>query len=212
MTATAVIYIFRCPKGRVYVGRRSVSQEALRAWPGHGVNRLPDGYAGSGKAWQAIHRRHGPMCVWRIVARVEGDRGAVNKAERRAVRLARALFGQRCVNIREGGDGMTSADAQALASDPKRLAGLRARHADPEYVIKNRAALARLNTEPEIDEKRRAGLALPEVKARRKATHKALAQTPERAAQLAAAIAYRWSPKGRAKSLERRLQAPVSAG
>ena len=152
------------------------------------------------------------MCVWRIIARLEGDRDAVNRAERRAVRLARAVFGVRCVNIRAGGDGMTSADAQALASDPKRLAGLRARHADPEYANKNRAALARLNTEPEFVEKRRAGLAQPEVKARRKATLKALAQTPERAAQLAAAIAYRWSPEGRAKSAQKRLQTPDPAG
>lgn len=195
----AVIYIFRCPKGRVYVGRRTVSPEALRCWPGQGINRLPDGYAGSGKAWQSIHRRHGRMCIWRIVARVEGGRDAVNRAERRAIHLARLIFGPKCVNILSGGEGLTSEEARALHADPavkeRHKAGAREAQNRPEVKAKQRidpsirarravAAAAR----PEVKAKQRSVAkevsARPEVIAKRVTVGRALARTPERKAHL----------------------------
>lgn len=128
-----VIYIFRSPSGRSYVGRRAVTARALRTWPRCGTGSLPDGYTGSGKVWGAIHRRHGPACQWRILARVTGTRAEADAVERRAVRLARAVFGGNCVNIRGGGDGWNSREAREI------VAG---READPGAASRNRASLA----------------------------------------------------------------------
>lgn len=140
MTTTAVIYIFRCPKGRVYAGRRSVSPEALRCWPNRGHGPLPDGYCGSGTAWQAVARRHRAALAWRIVARVDGDRDTVNKAERRAIRLARAVWGQNCLNVADGGDGFTPDEARVQAGR---------NYARPEYVEKLRSAMAVRSADPD---------------------------------------------------------------
>lgn len=135
----AVIYIFRCPRGRVYAGRHTVSPEALRCWPSRGAGPLPDGYAGSGTAWQAVARRHRAVLVWRIVARVEGSHAALIVAEQRAIRLARAVFGKGCLNVHEGGDGFTSEQARAQAAR---------NYARPEYLEKLRTARLALSTDP----------------------------------------------------------------
>ena len=152
MTTTAMIYIFRCPKGRVYAGWRGVSPEALRCWPHRGRGYLPDGYKGSGEAWKGVALKHKAALVWRIVARVDGTRADVDRAERRAIHLARLIFGRKCVNIREGGEGSTSADARALWTDPayaqRTKSGIRAALARPEVRAKLSAAGKRSWADP----------------------------------------------------------------
>ncbi|RCW88733.1 hypothetical protein DFP89_101169 [Paracoccus lutimaris] len=182
----AVIYIFRCPKGRVYAGRRTVSPEALRCWPSRGTGALPDGYAGSGKAWQAVARKHRDTLIWRILARVDGTSQDADMAERRAVALVRALFGRRCLNLRDGGQGMTSRDARAL-------------WADPAYAERTGAAIREAFARPEVRAKLNAAANTPEARQRRSATSKAVAQTPEGRGRLARATEASLTPEARAK-------------
>lgn len=187
MTTTAVIYIFQCPKGRVYAGRRSVSPEALRCWPNRGHGPLPDGYVGSGKAWQAVARRHGAALVWRIVARVAGDRDAANAAERRAIRLARAVWGRKCLNVADGGDGQTREAMQRYWADPasanRNRAAIVAARGDPVVEARRLTGLAQAMKDPAVQARRRAGLAVamadPAVQARRNLAAAEAMQRPE---------------------------------
>lgn len=182
----AVIYIFRCPKGRVYAGRRTVSPEALRCWPNRGAGPLPDGYRGSGKAWQRVARKHGDALVWRIVARVDGTRQDADRAERRAVALTRAVFGRLCLNLRDGGQGMSSRDARAL-------------WADPDYAGRTGAAIREAFLQPEVRAKVAAASHAPEVRQRRSATMRGLSQTPEGRERRARATEASLTPEARAK-------------
>ncbi len=128
-----VIYIFRSTSGSAYVGRRAVSAGALRRWPRAARGPLPEGYCGSSKVWQAVVARHGmDSADWRILARVSGSREDANAVERRAIRLARAIFGASCVNIREGGDRSNSDEARAPCA---------AREADPALAHQHRVKL-----------------------------------------------------------------------
>ena len=193
----AVIYIFQCPKGRVYAGQRTVSPEALRCWPGAGSGPLPDGYTGSGNPWRFIARRHREALTWRIVARVDGPQADVDAAEVRAISLARTIFGRLCVNVLPGGQGMTSEVARAVNNKPEirahRSATANRLWADPDYAESQRTRLAMQQSDPGWQSRRDAGLAkareaasAPEVRAKantsNSVTHKALAQTPERRA------------------------------
>lgn len=182
----AVIYIFRCPRGRTYVGRRTVPPEALRCWPGRGTGPLPDGYTGSGKAWRAVAARHREDLVWRILARVDGERVDADAVEQRAVRLARAVFGRRCLNLRDGGQGMSRGNARAL-------------WADPDWAERTSTAIREAFLRPEVRAKVAAASNRPEVQERRAATSKALAQTEERREQLARATEASLTPEARAK-------------
>lgn len=154
----AVIYIFQCPKGRVYAGWRGVSPEALRAWPNRGSGPLPCGYTGSGNPWRRIARRHKAALVWRILARVDGTQADVDAAEVRAIRLARAVFGQRCVNVADGGQGLSSEVQRQLWADPahatKTLAALAAARLVPGFEEKRLARLAAAMKDPAIQAKR----------------------------------------------------------
>lgn len=114
MTPGAVIYAFRSPgSGAVYIGKHECDPSR---WPRRGSGRLPDGYAGGGKAVARFHARHGERVEWRILAVVAP--GDWPRAERRAIRLARALFGQRCVNVLAGGPGLTISEAKRQWADP----------------------------------------------------------------------------------------------
>lgn len=178
-----VIYIFRSTSGRAYVGRRAVSAGALRRWPRAGRGPLPDGYCGSGKVWQAVVARHGMAgAEWRILARVTGSRDEANAVERRAVRLARAIFGPSCVNIRDGGDGWNSDEARALCA---------AREADPALAAKHRVKL-RANAD--------AWNQSPEGKAHITALAASWNYSPEGRAAQAKARAAAASPEARAKA------------
>lgn len=259
---SVVIYAFRSPgSGAVYIGKREPKEDP-RHWPRRGHGRLPDGYGGSGDVVPRFHARHGDRVEWRILAIV--PLADWPRAERRAIHLARLLFGRRCVNIRDGGDGWTSEEARAMglrnaadpdwraknsarnkarAKDPEWLEKVSARNkalaADPEWRFKNRAAskalaaspewramvsahrrafastpegqsqirhalkmtrspeaLAKLSTinkarakDPDWLSRNRAGQLRPDTRAKKTAIHKALAQTPERKAQLARASA-----------------------
>lgn len=121
----AVIYAFRSPgSGAVYIGKHEPKSGVdPTQWPRRGNGRLPDGYKGSGNVVPRFHERHGTTVQWRILAIVPLDDWV--RAERRAIHLARLIFGPKCVNIRDGGEGFTSADAKRLASDPAQLARLR---------------------------------------------------------------------------------------
>jgi hypothetical protein len=230
-----VIYAFRSPgSGSVYIGKHECDPTG---WPRRGNGRLPDGYTGSGNVVPRFHRRHGAAVEWRILAVVADADWP--RAERRAVHLARLIFGRRCVNIRSGGEGFTSAEARSLNADPlvkaKHSASMRQSHARPEVKARRSAASRESQNRPEVKAKQSATNARPEVKARRSAaakeanarpdvkakqrasqstswsgvlaraaalspealarrsaTHKALARTPERQAHLARANQIRW--------------------
>lgn len=216
----AVIYIFQCPKGRVYAGWRGVSPEALRAWPNRGSGPLPCGYTGSGNPWRRIARRHKAALVWRILARVDGPQADVDAAEVRAISLARAIFGRLCVNVLPGGQGMTSEVARAVNNKPEirahRSATANRLWADPDYAEGQRTRLAMQQSDPGWQSRRDAGLAkardaasAPEVRAKanesNSVTHKALAQTPERRA-----LFVRAAQIGHRKRRARRALAPFT--
>lgn len=187
----AVIYLFVSPSGRAYAGRHTCQHEG---WPRRGSGALPSGYTGSGKLWQNVARKHGPN----LRRFPEGTpRAQVDAAERRAVRLARSLWAGRCVNLLEGGEGLTSADASAMWADPdvktKISAANKAAQNRPEVKARNSAA----NKEAQNR---------PDVKARNSAASKALAQTPERRAFLASIQASTNTPEARAKAAATRAR------
>lgn len=196
MTTTAVIYIFRCPKGRVYAGWRGVSPEALRAWPHRGRGYLPDGYKGSGEAWKGVARKHKAALVWRILARVDGTRADVDAAERWAIRLTRAVFGRLCLNHLDGGNGFSSNDAKwqraALLLDPghreRATAANRAIHARPGFKERQADAIRDFTARPDWIEKNAA-------------INRARAQTPEGRATLKRACQIRWRKARACKAL-----------
>ena len=169
----AIIYAFRSPgSGAVYIGKHECDPEG---WPRRGNGRLPDGYPGRGVAVANFHAKHGDRVEWRILAVV--PLADWPRAERRAVDLARAVFGRKCANIADGGLGLTSAVAQRLA---------RKRWSDPGY------------RDAQCEAFRAAG-SRPEVRANRAAAAKAAAQRPERKAQLARAAALNSTPEAIAK-------------
>jgi hypothetical protein len=190
---TAVIYAFRSPgSGATYIGKHQCSPEG---WPRRGTGCLPDGYRGSGVVVGHFHRRHGAAVQWRILTVVDGGRDAVNAAERRAIRLARAALGRKCVNKADGGDGQTREAALLLSADPdwreKVRAATRAALANPEVRAKQSAAQKLASARPEVYAKRVAAAAFaaassktPEVLAKVRA---AKAQ-PEAKAKFIAAI------------------------
>lgn len=166
----SVIYLFVSPSGRAYAGRHACDHATF---PRRGMGPLPDGYTGSGKLWGNVARKHGPDLRWVILRRFpEGTRRAtLDAAERRAIRLVRRLWADRCMNVREGGTGLTVEDARALA-------------VNPDWLAKNRAIGKALAQTPE----RRDQL----VRAR--AASSAQAKTPEGIAQRKLASAASKSP------------------
>lgn len=195
MSQSAIIYAFRSPgSGAVYIGKHQCDPEG---WPRRGKGRLPDGYGGSGVAVRNFHRRHGDRVEWRILATVTGGRDEVNAAERRAIRLARALLGKMCVNRLDGGDGMTSEEARAQS---------RLNWDDPGYVERQRAGRRAYAATPEGEEQitlaRLASIAhvqSSETRAKMSVSAKAAAQRPQRKAQLARAAALNSTPEAIAK-------------
>jgi hypothetical protein len=162
----SIIYLFVSPSGRAYAGRHTCQHEG---WPRRGSGALPSGYRGSGKLWANVTRRHGSGIRWAILRRFGpgADRAEVNAAERRAIRLVRHLWRDRCVNISEGGDGFTSGEAQEIN---------RRSWANPEYAAKVKAALPRAWAASKAadviarrSEAARAAMARPEVRARHEA-------------------------------------------
>lgn len=207
---TAIIYAFRSPgSGAVYIGKHQCDPGG---WPRRGTGKLPDGYAGSGVAVASFHRRHGDRVEWRILAAVDGDRRKVDEAERRAIRLARALFGRACVNLADGGEGWSSEEARAASaaawSDPNHVAmmrdHLRNLRAAPDHSDKMRAAANAIWSDPNHVEKMRGHLAAlssdPEVRAKISAAAKARCADPKVRAEIGAASRARWAdPAFRAK-------------
>ncbi len=117
MTTSTVIYLLTLA-GYAYAGKRKATE--ADAWPGTGIGPLPCGYAGSGKAWQNVVREHGSSNIrWRVLRIVPSeDRAVWAPVEQRAIRAARVVFGERCVNVRDGGHGFTSADIRRMFADP----------------------------------------------------------------------------------------------
>lgn len=179
-----VIYAFRSPgSGAVYVGKHEPKVDPT-LWPRRGHGRLPDRYRGSGVVVDHFHARHGEAVQWRILAIVPVADWP--RAERRAIHLARLIFGRRCVNRRRGGDGLSSQESKALWSDP----GMRARQSAATKEALNR---------PEVKARHRAGTKVaanrPEVKAQQSEVQKALAQTPAGKARYALLHAIAASPE-----------------
>ncbi len=172
----AVIYLFVSPSGRAYAGRHFCDHASF---PRRGTGPLPDGYLGSGKPWGNVARKHGPALRWVILRRfAEGTpRATLDAAERRAICLVRNLWSDHCMNVREGGTGLTSADALRMA-------------ADPDWLAKNKAASKALAQTP----KRRDQL----VRARAAST--ALANTPDGIAQRKRASAASKTPEALEKN------------
>lgn len=189
----SVIYLFVSPSGRAYAGKHA---HAGSAFPRRGTGPLPSGYQGSGKLWQNVARKHGPNLRWIVLRRFGPDtpRAQVDAAERRAVRLVRSIWAGRCVNVREGGEGLTTSDAQAL-------------WADPTFATANTAAIKEAMNRPDniarlLDAQPRAAAAskTPEALAKLSQSQKLLAVKPERAEQLARAREAARSPEVRAKA------------
>lgn len=178
----SVIYLFVSPSGRAYAGRRYCDHATF---PRRGTGPLPDRYTGSGKLWQNVVRKHGPAIRWIILRRFpEGTpRVTLDAAERRAIRLARHLWADRCMNIRAGGQGFTSAEAIAHWSDPEVVAKARATNARPDVKARRCASNKEAQNRPEVKAKVSAGLrkshARPDVKARRRAANLAAQKRPE---------------------------------
>lgn len=181
--ALAVIYAFRSPgSGAVYVGKHNCDPIG---WPKRGSGKLPDGYKGSGRIIRQVHRRHGEAVEWRILSVVSGGLDAINAAEVRAIRLVRRIWGRRCVNKLDGGNGHTSASARAYLSTPSgaaHLAGIHHRLHSPEVVAKRNAALREQAKRPERQRQiaeARAMTKTPEALAKLSATKRAFYATPE---------------------------------
>jgi hypothetical protein len=221
----AVIYLFVSPSGRAYAGRRYCDHANF---PRRGTGPLPDGYTGSGKLWQNVVRKHGPNLRWIILCRFPGStpRVTLDAAERRAIRLVRRLWADRCANIRAGGQGFTSAEAVAHWSDPQVQARRNATIARPEVQAKISANNTAAQNRPDVKAKVSAGLreshARPDVKARRiaanlvaqnrpdvrarkSASMKEFTKSPEWRAQIAARL------KGQPKSDEARRRMSIAA-
>lgn len=225
---TAVIYAFRSPgSGATYIGKHNCDPDG---WPRRGTGPLPDGYRGSGVAVANFHRRHGAAVQWRILATVAGGRDAVNAAERRAIRLARALLGKRCVNHASGGDGLSSQDAKAMWADPETGSRMRKAHRDltnsDQWKAANLAAMQRRANDPAWLERNRQLCKSPErnakiaagLKAYRAAQAKtaspkqeAAPLTPEEAAMAAAAARERRSAEAKARWADPIYAAKVKA-
>lgn len=186
MTA-GVIYLFTSPSGRAYCGWHGCDHAAI---PRRGTGPLPDKkrYTGSGKLWDNVARKHGPALRWVILRRFPAgtSRSTADAAEQRAIRLVRRLWGERCANIRDGGQGMTSRDARAL-------------WADPGYAERTGAAIREAFARPEVQAKVLAAANTPEALGKLSNSHKALAQTADRQEQLARATAASLTPEARAR-------------
>lgn len=202
--AQAVIYAFRSPgSGAVYIGKHQCDPTG---WPQRGNGRLPDGYAGSGKIIRQVHQRHGDRVMWRILRIVGGGLDVVNGAERRAIRLARAVFGRKCVNKLDGGNGHTRASARAYLTTPSgraHLAGTRDRLHSPEVVAKRNAALREQAKTPERQLQIAAARALtktPEALAKLAETKRAYCATPKGKENTAKRVRASHTPEARAKA------------
>ncbi|MBS0002326.1 MAG: hypothetical protein KFF45_04520 [Thioalkalivibrio sp.] len=129
------------------------------------------------------------------------------------------------MNILSGGEGMTSEDARALWVDPdfaeRVKRGIKGAMAQPSTKAKTLRHLEALHADPGWQERRAAGLAkareaaaAPEVRARanasNKATHKALAQTPERRALFSRAARIGHRKRRTRKALAPFLHPPLS--
>ena len=179
----SVTYLFVSPSGRAYAGWHGCDHTAI---PRRGTGPLPDKvrYTGSGKLWDTVARKHGPNLRWIILQRFPGGtpRATLDAAERRAIRLVRRLWGDRCANIRDGGDGWNSDEARALVA---------AREADPELAAQNRANLSAVAA---------AWNQSPEGKAHIAALAASWNYSPEGRAAQAKARAAAASPESRAKA------------
>lgn len=176
----AVIYAFKSPgSGAIYIGKHECNPDG---WSRRGNGRLPDGYPGRGKVVEHFHRRHGAAVEWRILAVVPLTDWV--RAERRAIHLARLIFGRKCVNILSGGEGLSSVAARAL-------------HADPAVKARHREALKAATATPErraqMSTQAKGATATPEAKARMSAQAKARWSDPEAKARMSAQSKARWS-------------------
>lgn len=202
-----VIYLFVSPSGRAYAGRHTCQHEG---WPRRGSGALPSGYRGSGNVWRHVVRKHGPAIRWIILRRFSSDaaREAINDAERRAIRLARHLWADRCMNVYSGGEGLTPEEAKALWADPDYKAKMvpisRAHIAKVNSSPEHAEHLAKLNADPAILEARRVQLAAlradPELQARRLEAVVESNRTPEVRAKVSAGLKAWWAtPEGQAQ-------------
>lgn len=83
------------PTGRVYIGQHKLPK---------GKTPETDDYYGSGKIWKCIYKAHQQECVKTILEVVE-TREEVNELEKKYIAHYRELYGEKCVNITDGGDG-----------------------------------------------------------------------------------------------------------
>lgn len=193
----AVIYAFRSPdSGAVYIGKHECNPEG---WPRRGNGRLPDGYPGRGKVVERFHRKHGAAVQWRILAIVPLEEWP--RAEGRAVDLARAIFGRKCVNIRDGGRGGTRADALRMWADPghraKTSAAIKDASNRPEARARLSAAARALWQDPErVGAAIKEAVSQSEVKARRSAAQRQAFAQPEVKARLVAGQKAGWAVPG----------------
>lgn len=94
-----IYYIYEMrhvPTGRVYVGRHRLQK---------GKTPETDGYHGSGKLWKQIYKQHSEECV-KTLLEVVDDKETADALERLYIARYKDLYGDKCLNIRQGGEGV----------------------------------------------------------------------------------------------------------
>jgi hypothetical protein len=89
------IYMVTTPTGKVYCGK-------------HRLKGDEKGYLGSGVLIKASVKKYGKEAHIKEQVFVSEDYDLVNKAERCIIRLAKFVYGKKCLNIQPGGDGVSS--------------------------------------------------------------------------------------------------------
>jgi glycine/D-amino acid oxidase-like deaminating enzyme len=148
-----LIYLFRHrPTGYAYAGKRK-SQGSLD-WPRRGTGFLPDGYRGSGSVWAKVIAKYSDPAEYEYIVLGRPSSDDWERYERRAIALTRALFGRKCLNRTEGGDGFSSETRKRLHQDPawrrKQRRALRRALDTPEFKEKVRQATAARWQDPEM--------------------------------------------------------------
>lgn len=98
-----VYKMIHVPTGRVYVGQRKCPA---------GKTPETDSYHGSGKVWKRIYNAHPDECV-KVVIDTYNSKGDVNQAEIDFIKHYKAVWGDFCVNITDGGEGWCSRHTEA---------------------------------------------------------------------------------------------------
>lgn len=166
------------PSGKIYIGKHLFDNGIYQI---RGYGKLPDGYTGSGTYIKYAHKKYGNLMKWRILAIVDDNKS--NKAEQRAIKLTKYIFGKNCMNIKDGGDGFTSSD-------------MKSNWENPEYAERNiasvRRALSKKSVRLKFKEAAHKRWSCPQYRAAHKKGLREAACRPEVKSQIKSANIARW--------------------